>query len=1160
MKGLRAILFALAITLAVALAAALMVGPSRAQDPALPPEVRAGTGVGPAGPALSSTAFTYQGRLSDDAGPVNDACDFTFRLYDVFSGGTPLAAVPRPGVDVSDGYFTALLDFGAGAFAGQDRWLGIEVDCDGTPTTLAPRQALTPAPYAVYANAAPWSGLVNVPPGFADGVDDNTTYVAGNQLDLLGDAFQVVEGIGSDLDADLLDGEQGHYYLDWGNLDNVPPDFADGSDDDTTYTAGTGLTLTIGTFSLAPTYRLPQSCADGQVTKWESGISRWVCGDDNVGGGGAAWSLSGNAGTQYGLDVLGTTDPVSLSLVVDSAPVLRLEFTGQAPNVVGGAPVNSVMPGAFGATIGGGGDSAEPNQVSDKYGTVGGGSHNLAGDGDGLTQDIPWATVGGGRANTASGGYATVGGGYYNLALGNYATIAGGGPSDIAYPDTTNNRVTDSYGTIGGGGNNQAGDGDGDVTNTRYATVGGGWGNSASGLDATVGGGYQNEASGAETTIGGGVGNEATGYASTVGGGLDNQATASFATIAGGGRSLVTDPNTANVATDNYGTIGGGGHNQAGDNDGDPTDATYATVCGGEENTASGWRATVAGGSYNDATGYVSVVGGGDSNAASAHSATVAGGYSNSATGSSSAIGGGLGNYASGDEATIAGGSYNQASASDATVGGGDNNTAGGMHATIGGGVGNTAAGQQSSVGGGGYNQASADYATIAGGSGNQMNANPWGVYPDYATIGGGEDNTISGYSGNSLETGKGATIGGGESNSIGEDYATIGGGYDNAADGEASTIAGGESNTVQGDAWYATIGGGVDNAVSGFYATVPGGIDNSAQGQASFAAGSHAKANHAGAFVWADGSVYDFASVSNNSFGVRSTGGARFVLAVDGSGTPTWTCSVSNGGSWSCSSDRNLKRDLLQADGRQVLEVLAQMPVYYWTAVGDDTRHIGPMAQDFSASFAVGESDTAIATIDLDGVALAAIQGLYATNQEQAATIEALESRKRGPTGTDRRPGGPAGRPGGRGAGLNLGRRWPAAIRPAAADRRCAGGRGARDSKEPARWAMRQAITRLSLAVLFCLVVASGPGPAPTPALAGAGYDLAWWTVDGGGSAMTGSAGSKTYSLTGTAGQPDAGVLAQGRFLLAGGFWAGGRFIPAGHQVYLPLVLRSQP
>jgi len=42
--------------------------------------------------------------------------------------------------------------------------------------------------------------------------DDNTTYAAGNQLSLAGTTFNVVEGSGSGLDADLLDGWGGDYY------------------------------------------------------------------------------------------------------------------------------------------------------------------------------------------------------------------------------------------------------------------------------------------------------------------------------------------------------------------------------------------------------------------------------------------------------------------------------------------------------------------------------------------------------------------------------------------------------------------------------------------------------------------------------------------------------------------------------------------------------------------------------------------------------------------------------------------------------------------------------------------------------------------------------------------------------------------------------------
>jgi hypothetical protein len=72
-----------------------------------------------------------------------------------------------------------------------------------------------------------------------------------------------------------------------------------------------------------------------------------------------------------------------------------------------------------------------------------------------------------------------------------------------------------------------------------------------------------------------------------------------------------------------------------------------------------------------------------------------------------------------------------------------------------------------------------------------------------------------------------------------------------------------------------------------------------------------------------------------------------------------------------------------------------------------------------------------------------------------------------------------------------------------------------------------------------------------------GNGYDLSWWTVDGGGT--TGSTGGGS-TLSGTAGQPDAGVLAGGGYTLGGGFWRGGEARPPAYQIYLPAVLRQFP
>ena len=131
---------------------------------------------------------------------------------------------------------------------------------------------------------------------------------------------------------------------------------------------------------------------------------------------------------------------------------------------------------------------------------------------------------------------------------------------------------------------------------------------------------------------------------------------------------------------------------------------------------------------------------------------------------------------------------------------------------------------------------------------------------------------------------------------------------------------------------------------------------------------------------MFADSNEFDFHSTAANEFAARVTGGVRFVTAIDGTGAPTWTCGVSGGagGSWGCSSDRNLKTDLIPLDGVATLERLAALPVYQWVAKDDPRRtpHAGPTAQDFMAAFGLGDNDKMIGFADAQGVAFAAIQG----------------------------------------------------------------------------------------------------------------------------------------------------------------------------------------
>jgi lysophospholipase L1-like esterase len=100
------------------------------------------------------TVFTYQGQLNQGTVPANGSFNFTFTLYATNTGGM---AVARPETNtataVSNGLFTSAIDFG-NVFSGSAYWLEIGVQTNGGTsfTVLAPRQPLTPVPYAITAS------------------------------------------------------------------------------------------------------------------------------------------------------------------------------------------------------------------------------------------------------------------------------------------------------------------------------------------------------------------------------------------------------------------------------------------------------------------------------------------------------------------------------------------------------------------------------------------------------------------------------------------------------------------------------------------------------------------------------------------------------------------------------------------------------------------------------------------------------------------------------------------------------------------------------------------------------------------------------------------------------------------------------------------------
>ncbi|MBL8246307.1 MAG: hypothetical protein JNL89_19070 [Rhodanobacteraceae bacterium] len=249
--------------------------------------------------------------------------------------------------------------------------------------------------------------------------------------------------------------------------------------------------------------RVTGTCAAGSSISTIAANGTVTCETDDVGP--AAWSLTGNTGTNSSTQFIGTTDAQSLVLRTRNARSLSIEpsttLVGGVPltvNWVAGHSGNTATAGVTGATIGGGGAFAggdpsttleDANRVTDAYGTVAGGAGNTAGDGDAALYDRIGATVSGGLANLALGSFATVGGGSGNTANEDKSTVAGG-----------KDNLADGF----------------------YATVGGGEGNDATSSGATVAGGFANKASGTVSTVAGGTANHAQGYAASIGGGEQN--------------------------------------------------------------------------------------------------------------------------------------------------------------------------------------------------------------------------------------------------------------------------------------------------------------------------------------------------------------------------------------------------------------------------------------------------------------------------------------------------------------------------------------------------------------------------------------------------------------------------------------------------------------
>jgi hypothetical protein len=441
------------------------------------------------------TAFTYQGRLNAASGPANGSYDLIFTLFDSdiagVAGGGP---VTNSATVVSNGLFTTTIDFGPGVFTGGSNWLELAVQTNGGSnfTTLAPRQQLTPVPYAIYSGIAAHADTATLA--------DQASSVLGGvisvpQLNTLAapGAGQVLGYNGTQLvwQDPVIGGASGGWSL-TGNLGTSP-----------------GINF-LGTL-------------DNQPLLIEVGGVRALRLEPDLTGAGAPNVIGGSPENYVASGVVGATigggGAVSYlgNTYTNSVTASFAAIGGGVKNTAGGQE----------AFVGGGFQNTASGYIS----TIPGGAYNVANGNE--------AFVGGGADNTATT-YAFVGGGFLNNASAVGAVIVGGGFDGSLQPG---NSAAGQASFIGGGLGNS-------ITANGYAAgVSGGYQNSASGSYAFIGGGVGNTASGNDqvadgtyplyfyfwgsATVSGGNGNTASATCATVPGGYNNTAAGDFS-FAGG--------------------------------------------------------------------------------------------------------------------------------------------------------------------------------------------------------------------------------------------------------------------------------------------------------------------------------------------------------------------------------------------------------------------------------------------------------------------------------------------------------------------------------------------------------------------------------------------------------------------------------------------------
>ncbi len=206
-----------------------------------------------------------------------------------------------------------------------------------------------------------------------------------------------------------------------------------------------------------------------------------------------------------------------------------------------------------------------------------------------------------------------------------------------------------------------------------------------------------------------------------------------------------------------------------------------------------------------------------------------------------------------------------------------------------------------------------------------------------------------------------------------------------------SSSVALGRGNTANGFAssaigYHCTTNGDYSQS-HGYYCTT--------NADYTLSMGYQARANHIGSFIYTDYSnaAAIVTTTANNQFFVRAAGGFVFYTS---STLTSGSVLAAGSGSWATLSDSSAKRNINEINYQSILNKIENTKVYTWEyKTQKGVTHIGPMAQDFKRKFSLGENETTISTVDIDGVNMAAIKALQIENEKLKKQISELDYYK---------------------------------------------------------------------------------------------------------------------------------------------------------------------